>query len=357
MIAILHIGVEKTGTTSIQSFLAMNRDALKSRSILFPVWPGNENHMLLAGYAANDEKRDDIRIRNGIVSQYDLERFREKFAGEFAGEVRAAACNTVVLSGEHCSSRLVTQEEVERLRSLLLGMFDDVRIIVYLRRQDEFLLSTYSTQVRCGETRTLALPAVEKRRDRYDFAKLLGLWSGAFGREAVTVRKFSRTSLVDGSVVSDFIQSAGLPTDLPYQMPAEKNQSLDTEALELLRLINKHIPYVANGKLFPHRGNLADLLEKLSSGSTVMMDPELLGEFMQSFAAGNREVAHEYFGGSLHDEGDPLFGPAPDFGSRKIPEPISVEKAVEIFSKLWIIKQRQVEELRRRVESQGTGTS
>lgn len=357
MRAILHIGIEKTGTTSIQSFLAMNRDVLKSQSILFPVSPGNENHMLLAGYAANDEKRDDIRMRNKIATQDDLVGFRQKFASKFADEVRGSACDTVVLSGEHCSSRLVTREEVERLRSLFDGVFEDARIIVYLRRQDEFLLSTYSTQVRCGETRRLSLPAIEKRRDRYDFAKLLDLWSGVFGREAVTVRIFSRTSLVDGSVVSDFIQSAGLPADLPYQMPTEKNQSLDTEALELLRLINKHIPYVANGKLFPQRGNLADLLEKLSSGSTVMMDPELLGEFMQSFAAGNREVAHEYFGGSLHAEGDPLFGPAPDFGKRKIPEPISVERAVEIFSKLWIIKQQQVEELRRRIESQGTGTT
>lgn len=357
MRAILHIGIEKTGTTSIQSFLAMNRDVLKSRSILFPVSPGDENHEFLAGYAANDEKRDDIRVRNKIESQEDLDGFRERFASRFADEVRAAACDTVILSGEHCSSRLVTREEVERLRGLLLGMVDDVRVIVYLRRQDEFLLSAYSTRVRCGETRRLSLPAANKRRDRYDFAKLLDLWSGVFGKEAITGRIFSRATLVDGSAVSDFIQSAGLPADLPYQLPPEKNQSLDGEALELLRMINKHIPYVANGKLFPQRGNLADLLESVSSGSAVMMDPELLEGFMQSFATSNREVADEYFGGSLHAEGDPLFGPAPDFGNRKIPEPISVGRAVEIFSKLWIIKQQQVEELRRRIESRGTGTT
>lgn len=348
MLAILHIGVEKTGTTSIQQFLALNREDLKSRSILFPQSPGSSNHMRLAGYAANDEKRDDIRMREQIESHEDLQRFRDTFAADFASEVRAAGCDTIILSGEHCSSRLVTHQEVQRLRDLLFGVFTSVRVVVYLRRQDEFLLSTYSTMVKCGHTERLAIPSPDDIRDRYDFAKMLDLWSSIFGREFIEARLYSPSSLVDGNAVSDFIKVAGLPADLPYAMPGRENPSLDATTLEFLRLVNRHVPYTANGKIFQPRDNLPRLLETLSTGPGVMTDADQLAAFMRSFAGSNNKVATDYFGGAKYADDDPLFGPAPFFGDRAIPEPMTLEKAVEIFGAVWVLKNRLLAEARDR---------
>lgn len=36
----LHIGTEKTGTTTLQSFLSKNRDALSKQGIIYPKSPG-----------------------------------------------------------------------------------------------------------------------------------------------------------------------------------------------------------------------------------------------------------------------------------------------------------------------------
>ena len=55
----LHIGTEKTGTTTIQSFLAANRDLLKRNRILYPRAPGEQNHRALAA-AAQDCARGDL---------------------------------------------------------------------------------------------------------------------------------------------------------------------------------------------------------------------------------------------------------------------------------------------------------
>ena len=341
MRGILHIGVEKTGTTSIQKFLALNRDTLRARSILFPQSPGVSNHTLLAGYAADDRSRDDIRITNSIESHDDLLRFREQFAAAFTREVEDAACDTVIMSGEHCSSRLVTREEVGRLHQLLSRVFEAVRVIVYLRRQDEFMLSSYSSAVKGGLEQKLALPKFEAEMQRYDFAKILDRWSGVFGRDAMMVRLFDRSAMVNGRSVEDFIHATGLPPDLPYEMPKEENGSLGNAASEVLRLMNNHIPHIRDGKIFAPRGDLQTLMEAVSSGAGVMMDPVLLDVFMQSFAEGNRKVARDYFSRESA-AGDPLFGPSPDYANRAIPGPLSVETAVEIFAKLWIMKHTQM---------------
>lgn len=347
MLAILHIGVEKTGTTSIQKFLGLNRQILSTRSILFPQAPGRWNHTNLAGYAAADEKCDDIRINLGIKSHDELLRFREQFAADFDRELRDSACDTVILSGEHCSSRLVTREEVERLHRLLSRIFEAVRVVVYLRRQDEFLLSTYSTAVKNGRTQKLSIPKTDNQMQRYDFAKILDVWSDVFGRKAMDVRLFDRSTMIGGSAVTDFIHAADLPTDLLYEMPAEENRSLDNAALEVLRLMNKHIPHVKDGNIFLPRGDLPILFEAISSGASIMIEPTLLNEFMRSLADSNRKVAREYFGRESA-EGDPLFGLLSELRDREMPEPLSIRKATEIFAKLWIMKQSQIDALKQR---------
>ena len=61
---ILHIGCEKTGTTSIQRFLARERAALKSHGVLFPVVPAGgaiePNHKLLT-LCVRNKNVDDLR--------------------------------------------------------------------------------------------------------------------------------------------------------------------------------------------------------------------------------------------------------------------------------------------------------
>ena len=128
-----------------------------------------------------------------------------------AAEVAAAPECTFLFSGEHCHSRLVTPEEVMRLHGLLTRHFDEVRILVYLRRQDQVAVSHYSTLIKAGGTRGAVLDASVLGRNFLDYEKLLGRWSGAFGRDAMTVALFDRSAFVGGSIIPDFCARAGLP--------------------------------------------------------------------------------------------------------------------------------------------------
>ena len=72
-------------------------------------------------------------------------RLRAAAAAELSGGATAIFCS------EHCHSRLTSPSEVDTLRDFLGGFFDDVRVGVYLRRQDQVALSLYSTRLKSGD--------------------------------------------------------------------------------------------------------------------------------------------------------------------------------------------------------------
>ena len=59
--AILQIGTEKTGSTTLQHFLAANRASLQANGFVYPEFCGAINHTGLAAYALAPAKRDAIR--------------------------------------------------------------------------------------------------------------------------------------------------------------------------------------------------------------------------------------------------------------------------------------------------------
>src|SRR5690606_10056545 len=107
-------------------------------------------------------------------------------------EIAESGCDTLLLSNEHCSSRLISNEDILRLKDMLSPLAETTRIVVYLRRQDEALLSMYSTMVRSGSSQGLQFPPGHVIALRFDYARLLGLWADVFGRENIVPRLFNQ---------------------------------------------------------------------------------------------------------------------------------------------------------------------
>ena len=114
----LHIGLEKTGTTSIQYALSRSRPMLREANILYPLTPGNVNHIDLCGYAMEDEPENPIHAR--LIKQYEtLQKFRRVFRNKFIKEIEESEIDTLILSNEHLSSTLKTPNDLNRLKNLL----------------------------------------------------------------------------------------------------------------------------------------------------------------------------------------------------------------------------------------------
>lgn len=147
---VLHVGMPKTGTTSIQNSLAANRDWLYSQGIHYPsLVPGMPGPSTAHHAVAHALAESTLRQRIQLV------RFRRRV-------LRAAVpARMTVLSAEpiyrHLLGRKSTDIEeflhghlayLRRLAEYLSGF--DVQILLYLRRPDTFIVSHYKEAINNG---------------------------------------------------------------------------------------------------------------------------------------------------------------------------------------------------------------
>ena len=291
--AILLIGTEKTGTTTLQSFLATNRAALKANGFLYPEFCGRTNHTGLAAYAMAPGRRDGIRSIWGCRSEAEVAPMRARLRVAAAAEL--AGDETVLLCSEHCHSRLIHPAEVETLRDLLAEHFDDIRIAVYVRRQDQLALSLHSTKLKSGGTDRALLPTTGPDDPYFNYDHSIGLWEAAFGREAVQVRLFDRRALADGDVVTDFVAAWGLDGPAPYARVRDQNESIRPLAQEFLRRVNPRLEPIDGLPIEDVRGPLAAALSKLLPGRGARPSRAEAQAFYERYRVSNEALRLRHF--------------------------------------------------------------
>ena len=306
----IHIGLEKTGTTTIQGFLNRKREELLDQGVLFPVAPGKSNQTLLAAAAM----AETVNIRARALKTLGPD-FAADLARKLKAEIDEAQPTRLLFSNEHCSSRLHTVEEVQRLKDFLSQFGDETTILVYLRRQDEFLLSTYSTSVKSGSVKPFAIPKGRKLHARYDYRVLLELWSGVFGQAAMRPRLFQPNTWVGGELLTDFCDAAEL--DLDEREAPTRNLSLSAEGIELVRLLNKE----SGGE---RDGSVVRAVGKLTPGPKLSLSTETRRDFMRHFDDSNRWVAETFFGR------EQLFEDVREGLAETLPPEISAERFAEL---------------------------
>jgi hypothetical protein len=326
--AYLHIGTEKTGTKSIQSLLSSNRGVLSRLGFLYPTSPGQLNHICLAILAGAPEHTPDLALEFGLVDGEARSRYSDAFQQEFANEVSECNATTLILSNEHLSSRLRSKDEIVRIRELLFKYSESVKVVVYLRPQDDMLLSSYSTSVKSGSVDKFGLPR-GAARDYMDYDKILDPWSEVLGAQNVLVRIFQKSRLIQGDVLTDFCSTLGIQLS-ELSFPDKKNRSLDGKSLLFLREFNKHVPRYESNGVNPLRGKIAEVLEAHSCGPPLKVDKDALAEFRASFDEGNKAVAEKF----LPNHGGPLFDPCEENREDGVTE-LTAADAVEIAAALW----------------------
>ena len=290
---ILQIGTEKTGTTSLQAFLARNRERLQARGILYPRFPGHFNHTGLAAYAMDDTRSDPLRGAFGVNSDAAVAEFRHRI--ERQAEAELLGPGMTVFCSEHCHSRLTTQAEVQRLSDLLRPYFDRIDISVYLRRQDQVAVSLHSTQLKSGATDTDILPQTNADDPYFNYDRSLAFWETAFGQQHVYVRLFDRRELVAGDVIADFLAAWGLGTPKEYLTVEKLNESINAPAQDFLRRVNTTLEPLPGLPKAAVQGPLADLLARHFSGRGPRPSRQAAEAFYAMYRDANEAVRQRYF--------------------------------------------------------------
>ena len=234
--AILHIGLEKTGSTAIQEFLWINRRTLLDQhQIWTPDYLGRGSQWPLAVLAYNASQEDDLTSSLGSPAARiaKLEEIRKKIT--FSANHQPA--NLFCFSSEHLSSRLTTTDHICSLRDFFSDLFDDLEVVVYVREPIRMAISRQSTAVKLGHG-AFRLPEPSQIAAALDFQVVIQRWESAFGKN-LRVRLYDE-SASEFDIISDFQSLLGLSSPLNPEIirPKRTNPSLNWNHLRLMSGIN-----------------------------------------------------------------------------------------------------------------------
>ena len=288
----LHIGLEKTGTSTLQHFLSRNFKALGEYGFVYPrdvdkSYVQRPFHAPIAGVFAN--QKDFIRHHK----MPRLHMVLDELAHDLATDPR-----DFILSSEHLSSRLTRKEEIERLKETFGDR--EVRIICYIRRQDDLALSAYSTEVKAGGRRSLNMQAVVPRNPFFDFYRKLDMWASVFGDDRMSVRLYDRSILKGADIRDDFLSLIGIPETDQFIRGSDSNISLDARQLLWLRRLNRFLPQHAECPAMVYhlvnRFRNKVLVSALPKGIplSALLDTDQRARIMQRFRSGNTRIEQRF---------------------------------------------------------------
>jgi hypothetical protein len=232
---IIHIGTEKTGTTSIQEYFSANADdLLKSHSVLYPKfgYSGLAQFELVAALHP--------MCNSGRLAEFapKKEYNPDETWSEFCQLIKDSGEEMVLISSEHFSSRL-NAEGVAFIKKKLDKELPEykVEIVIYLRNQVDMFQSSYSTYIKTGGTKSIFELFKEMGGNGiyYNFYNLVRLWSDQFGKDAMVVRNFN--ALPKSDVVADLLSYLGI-NDFSVDASADQNSTWNPVFLEFARNLN-----------------------------------------------------------------------------------------------------------------------
>ena len=303
----LHMGTQKTGTSSLQYFCSLNRAVLQGLGFEYPMVP-------VAYSYASIHRNGHFLIGTLYDEQGERDAQRETQARETGFATVADAFRSydnVVLSDESLFDRSVHEPEMhwDELLEHVQEWGCEVKAIVYLRRQDQFALSRYNQKVKMGDSRggklewsrwVESLPGLE-----LDYFAVLERISGYIGKQNVIVRVYDRAQLErdGGNLYADFLGCLGLRMEQGFEVPeADQNAcSLTLNMLAIKRAVNSS-PYFMRGQGSFRRAAEACSSLPADAPRMSLFSPEEARAFMLRYEEGNNRIAAEY----LHRDG-PLF--------------------------------------------------
>lgn len=288
----LHIGTSKTGTTAIQQFMARNPEFLASQGCAYPIFEEKYNqtekvrnaHFLATRNYSNEITEKNLDIIAELARKYDK----------------------IVISDESIYVAVMIGSLWKLLKKQLDERGIELKVVVYFRRQDEYLYSYYAQKIkgfkfiRCTYRDYLA-----RKLDflsQNDYFKAVSFIEEQLGEGSVIPRVFEKDAFEDGkgTVVSDFLCAIGLDPHAPGAPPMGDmfNNSVGDSVQELKRYMNQvRIFKKRTSNLIRFQERLTKQLEEEGRlGKRTGNVPAIRRMILKKYGPSNEKLAKKYFG-------------------------------------------------------------
>lgn len=313
----LHIGTAKTGTTTLQHFLTVKREELLKEGFLYPLAgsidfdPGILMTHEKLSIAIKDKLNIPVRYK-----LYQQEQWRKTLSTEWKrlhDEINKHSAKNVIISAESFSD--FELEGIKLIKENLSSY--DVKIVVYIRQQDEFYQSWYNQKVKIGVYgKDIHQFITEDRPDYLYYYDFLQSWRKVFGQENIILRVFEKQQLKNG-LVGDFLEAINLKENKADLENIDSiNESPSVKAIKFIKISNnllmnklyisdpvrQKIKQLIRIKLSEKNESLSkkifnNILEFLikDTQDIVLTHQEKI-DILKEFEENNQKVAQEYLG-------------------------------------------------------------
>lgn len=293
----LHVGMPKCATTTIQNFLADRAEWLAMHGQVYEKHPEDQtrnqgNAAPLAAFCgARDLENMEAHLRYFLRSGRD-----------------------VVLSSEMLF-HLARGEGFIPLRDTIGRLGYDLRVVVYLKRQDLWIESDFKQHVKGGSPWVGTFEELLARRlsrGTLDYHRLMSYWAAHVGRTAVTVVPLNPSQAPDYALCR-FLEVIGLAPPKDLQNVERQNVSPPAALIEAARYIKAVLS--ARGHSVEE---ISPLLEQFIAQAPEqartpldhdILSPDSRKTLLESCAASNAALAEDFLSGQAPFEAPKI---APD---------------------------------------------
>lgn len=282
----LHVGMHKTGSTSIQENLAAIKDPQGWRYVTV-VDGANMGQALYSMFATRPHEFHWFKKQGKTAEQVAKRgaRLRAKLAKTLASH----AGHDVIISAEALS--LMDRRGIAALKRFLTPHFGTIKVTAYVRAPEGFMNSAFQQQLKHGKARFHfggVRPKYRRRFQKFD---------QVFGRENVILRKFDPPSFPNGCIVEDFCRMLGIQGPPPGSV-RRVNESLCREACGILFAYRKFGPGFGVGRTVVRENNWIVGSLAAMNGRKFVVSDAVLRKFIR---AKDRRWMEKRLGASIGD--------------------------------------------------------
>jgi hypothetical protein len=267
----LHIGVHKTGSTSIQESLGKIRDVLISHGYLYPVFDidgttiNNHSIPLFSLFSKNPQSYHP-NISRGYDSMDKIQILHESYKTQFVRQLERFEGENLIISGEDIS--VLDPEGIENLKNYLIQSTNAevaIKVILFCRNPITYARSHIQQCVKGGSV-------LEDEIDAYfsfvrtHYQTRLANFLTAFPKDSITVARYEDAISHQYGLLGGFLSAIRADPRLAKGFDKKMlNKSLSYESIIIINAINKNLPRFKDNAPNPQRsGYRHDLIRRIS---------------------------------------------------------------------------------------------
>lgn len=276
---VFHIGASKTGSSAIQSFIAVNKDYFKENGFVIP------DKFLKLGENITGEHVFSLQK---LILNDNKAQLRDAFD---ILDNTAPKEKAILFSAENLSN--IGKHQI--FKNNLEGF--DVKVILYIRRQDDLLCSAWQ-QWHSKIERDIHAWLIRALMHYGHWDRVIQNWESVVGEGNVSVRLFQRDDMVEGDLFRDFL--AALDLDPKTNEPNFDIGTINPSYNDIITPLITNNPGIFSDV---HDNSFYSFIDKFTGDTYTktrkvsLITREQRNSIIQYYANANQRVCKKYFPG------------------------------------------------------------